>query len=409
VTLRRTLAVVAGLYFIEGFPMGVYADVWPVYFRRHGVELEAIGWLSTLGLAWSAKVLWSPLVDRFGERRGWIAGALAVMSAALAAVAGLGAQPDALLVGVLAAYCLASATQDVAIDAYTIGLCERGQEGPVNAARTTAYRIGLVTAGGGLLFLPRWIGWPGTFACAAAVSAALAPAVFRAPRIAVPPAARAQTLAPLARWLRLPGAAGVLGFVMLFRVGDLAMGPMVKPLWVDRGFSDEEIGTITTVLGSLATVAGAAIGGAFVARFGIARGLLWLGLAALGSNLGYAAAAASPEAWRPAMIAASLAESLCAGLAVTAFLSFCMRICEKEHAAVQYALLSALFVLPGRLIGGASGQLTAQFGYATYFALTAACALPAFAFLPWARRRLAWLDEQASAQRSAGSGASERT
>jgi PAT family beta-lactamase induction signal transducer AmpG len=163
---------------------------------------------------------------------------------------------------------------------------------------------------------------------------------------------------------------------------------MVKPLWVDRGFSNEEIGAVTTLLGSLAVVAGAAAGGAFVARFGIGRGLLWLGIAALGSNLGYAAAAAFPETGRPGMYAASLVESFCSGLAITAFLSFCMRITEKEHAAVQYALLSAVFALPGRLVGGASGLLTEQLGYAAYFALTAAFALPAFAFLPWAWRRL---------------------
>jgi PAT family beta-lactamase induction signal transducer AmpG len=393
VSLRRKLAVVASLYFVEGFPMGVYDAALPVWLRREGVPLEAIGWLSTLGLAWSAKVLWSPLVDRFGDRRSWIAGALALMAAALLVLAGGGAQPDTALVLAVAALCLASATQDVAIDAYTIGLTARGEEGPVNAVRVTAYRIGVIASGGGLLLLPRWIGWGGTFVAAAALCAALAPAAFTAPRLAVPPRAREHTLAPIARWLRLPGGAGVVAFVLLFRMGDLAMGPMVRPFWVDRGFADEEIGAVTSALGSLATVAGAAAGGAFVARFGIARALLWLGLAALASNLGYAAAAVAGTS-RPAMWSASLAESFCAGLAVTAFLSFCMRITEKEHAAVQYALLSALFVLPGRLVGGASGALTEALGYAGYFASTAALALPALAFLPWARRRLAWLAER---------------
>ena len=388
-SLRRKLLVVAALYFIEGFPMGVFQDVWPVYFRREGIDLAAIGWISSLGLAWSLKVFWSPLVDRFGERRGWIAGALALMAAALLALAARDPRPDTWLVAILAAYCLASATQDVAIDAYTIGLTDRGEEGPVNATRVTAYRIGVVAAGGGLLFLPRWVGWPGTFVLAAALSGALAAGVFRAPRIAVPDAARRDTIAPLLRWLRIPGAPGVLAFVLLFRVGDIAMGPMVKPLWVDRGFDNEEIAAVTTALGSLAVLAGAGAGGAFVRRFGIGRGLLWLGLAALGSNLGYAAAAAFPASGRAGMYAASLVESFCSGLAVTAFLSFCMRITEREHAAVQYALLSALFALPGRLLGGASGQITQELGYAAYFIVTAAAALPAFAFLPWARARLA--------------------
>jgi PAT family beta-lactamase induction signal transducer AmpG len=236
------------------------------------------------------------------------------------------------------------------------------------------------------------VGWPGTWAVAAALSGALALSVLRAPRVAVPDAARRATVAPLLRWLRIPGALGVLLLVLFYRAGDLAMGPMVKPFWVDRGVSDEEIGLVTTTLGSIATIVGAGAGGAFVARFGIASGLLWLGIAAFGSNLGYAAAAAFPELGRAGLYGASLAESFCAGLAVTAFLSFCMRITEKEHAAVQYAVLSALFVLPGRLVGGFSGQGVEVAGYAAWFAGTAGLGVPALALWPFARRRLAWLE-----------------
>lgn len=394
-TLRRTLAVVTLVYVVEGFPMGVFTDVVPVWLRREGVDLAAIGWLSLLGLAWSAKVLWSPLVDRWGDRRAWISSALFVMTGALFALAGLDPQgAPRLLLPLLLLYCLASATQDVAIDAYTIGLTERGREGPVNATRVTAYRIGVVAAGGGLLLLPRWLGWPGTWAVAAMLSAALATAVLRAPSVEVPDAARRETWAPLLRWLRIPGALGVLSFVLFYRAGDLAMAPMVKPFWVDRGFSNEEIGLVTTTLGSLATVVGAGVGGAFVARFGIAWGLLWLGIASFGSNLCYAAAAAFPASGRVGMYGASLAESFCAGLAVTAFLSFCMRITEKRHAAVQYAVLSALFVLPGRLVGGVSGEGVKTAGYAAWFAATAGLGVPAIAFWPFARQRLAWLETQ---------------
>ncbi len=393
--IRQTLAVVGLLYVVEGFPMGVFVDVVPVWLRAEGVDLAAIGGFSLLGLAWSLKVLWSPAVDRWGDRRAWVAGALATMTAALAALGATDSVHTAgLLLAGLAVYCLASATQDVAIDAYTIGITERGQEGPVNATRVTAYRIGVVVAGGGLLFLPRWIGWPGTLGVAAALSATLAVAVLRTPRVAVPAAARRAFWAPFLRWLRIPGAPGVLVFVMLYRACDLSMAPMVKPFWVDRGYGFEEIGVVTTVAGSGAVVLGAWAGGAFVARHGIGRGLLWLGIAALGSNLGYAAAAAFPDSGRAGMYGASLLESLCSGLAVTAFLSFCMRITEKDHAAVQYAVLSALFVLPGRLLGGASGAVTEALGYAAWFALTAAAALPAFALLPWAWARLRRLESE---------------
>src|SRR3990172_2837005 len=126
VSLRRTLGVIALVYVVEGWPMGVFRDVWPVYFRDHGVSLQTIGYLSGLYIAWSLKVLWSPLVDRFGERRSWITGALLVMAAALAAMAWRAPQPGALLWLVLAVFCAASATQDVAIDAYTTRPRARG-------------------------------------------------------------------------------------------------------------------------------------------------------------------------------------------------------------------------------------------------------------------------------------------
>jgi PAT family beta-lactamase induction signal transducer AmpG len=361
-----------------------------VYFRREGVSLDVIGWVSGLSLAWSLKVLWSPLVDRFGERRGWIAAALSTMCASLLLLAILPTSPPGLALWLaLAAFCVASATQDVAIDAYTIGLTDRGEEGAVNAMRVAAYRLGLIAAGGGLLFLPRWVGWPGTYAGAAALTAALAWGVFAAPRVSVPAEARREFRRPLLRWLALPGAAPVLAFVLLYRLGDVSMGPMVKPLWVDRGFANEEIALVSTTLGAVATVVGAVVGGAVVQRAGIGRSLLWLGALALVSNLGYAAAAAFPESGRPGIYSAALVESFCAGLASAAFLSLLMRICEKEHAAVQYALLTALYALPGTVIGARSGWATEQIGYAAWFTLTAALALPAFAFLPWVRARAA--------------------
>ena len=390
-SLGRKLWVIALVYVIEGFPMGMYLDVWPVYFRRQGVSLAEIGLLSGLSIAWSVKVLWSPLIDRYGERQHWIAGALLAMAAALATLAVVPtAQITPVVWLMLALYCLASATQDIAIDAYTIGLVDRGEEGPANSIRVGAYRVGLIAAGGGLLFLPRWIGWSGTFATAAVISVAMALALRGTPAVPVPPESRLETRAALTRWLRRPAAWQVAAFVLLYRTGDRAMGPMVKPFWVDRGFLDEEIATISTTLGALATVVGALIGGGFVRRFGIGVGLGVLGILALASNLTYSAAAAWPEAGRVGVYAASIVESFCGGLATAAFLSYLMHICEKEHAAVQYALLTAIYALAGSLVAIPSGWLAEQLGYAGYFALTALFALPAFAFLPGARR---WIDE----------------
>jgi PAT family beta-lactamase induction signal transducer AmpG len=165
---------------------------------------------------------------------------------------------------------------------------------------------------------------------------------------------------------------------------------MVMPFWRARGLAYEDIAAINAFFGVGATILGAVVGGIGVARFGIGRSLWATGILALASNLGYATAANFPEAGRLGVYSASMVESFTAGLAGAAFLSYLMRICEKEHAAVQYALLTAIYALSGAIIALPSGWLTERIGYAAYFALTAALALPAFAFLPRAR---AWIGE----------------
>jgi PAT family beta-lactamase induction signal transducer AmpG len=384
------LGIVALLYVIEGFPMGMYANTWPVYFRIQGVSLTEIGWFSGLSLAWSLKVLWSPVVDAYAEMRAWIAASLLAMALALMALS----SQDTTVVGAglwmaMTVYCLASATQDIAIDGYTIGLVDRGDEGPANSMRVTAYRGGLLLSGSVLLFLPRWIGWDGTFLVAAAVSASMAASVFACPRVDVPARERESSLEALRRWAQRPGVVAVAAFIMLYRVGDRAMGAMISPFWVDRGFEPEEIGIYSTTLGAGAMVAGAALGGIVVSRAGIYRSLWWLGAAALVSNLAYAWAAL-PGGARSAVIGASIVESFCGGLATAAFLSFLMRICGKEHAAVEYALLTALYAAAGSAVAVPSGAITEVLGYAGYFVLSAAFALPAFVVLPGIR---GWLDD----------------
>jgi len=367
--------------------MGVH-DLWPVYLRRHGASLAEVGLLSALGLAWTLKVLWSPLVDRFGEPRQWIAGSLAAMVAATFWISQSDAHSASTALWIaFFTYCLASATQDIAIDAYSIGITARGEEGPVNSMKATAYRCGMLLASA-LLFLPRWIGWSGTFAVAGLISACMAVAVFTAPRVAIPIRERWELWSPLKRWLGKSDGVAMIVFVMLYRIGDLAMGPMLGAFWVDRGFSDEEIAVVSKALGIGAYVAGAVIGGWGVHRMGIARSLWVFGALALVSNLGYAMVAAFPEWGRASVYAAALIESLCGGLASAAFLSYLMNICQREHAAVQYALLTAAYRLPGFPVASMSGFLTERLDYAVYFALTAAMALPAFAFLPRASTRI---------------------
>ena len=389
-SLRRKLVWVSVLYFAQGFPFGIAVDNLPVYFAAHGVSLEQLGLMSALGLPWTAKVLWSPLVDRFGDRRTWIAVGLVIMAGLSAAIPFFDpAAPSLALWALLFAFTTASATQDVAIDAYTIGLVQAGEEGAANGVRVSAYRAALLVGGGALVILAGRSGWPPVFWTAAAILLLLAVAARRSPALALPAMERRDWWAPFLAWIRRPGAWAVFFFVLTYKLGDASMGPMVKPFWIKRGLTVEEVGLVSTTFGVFATVAGAAIGGALTSRWGIFTALWGLGLAQAFSNLGYAAAAWS-DLGRPAIYAASLLESFTGGLGSAAFLSFLMNICDKTQAATEYALLSAVFALPRFVVGGASGWITARIGFADYFLLTFFLSFPAYALLPWART---WIQE----------------
>ena len=197
----------------------------------------------------------------------------------------------------------------------------------------------------------------------------------------------------LLRWEMVP----IIGVVVLFKVVDSALGRMVKPFWVDRGYSLAEIGAISVSLGVVLTIVGALAGGWFTNRYGIFQALLWLGLAQLVSNLGYVAVAAF-ELPRESIYVASMVESFTQGLGTAAFLSFLMNLCDKEHAASQYAILSALFALTRDVVGAFSGLGVEAWGYTAYFAVTTAIAVPGLALLPLVRPRIREAGEEPSSE-----------
>jgi PAT family beta-lactamase induction signal transducer AmpG len=210
------------------------------------------------------------------------------------------------------------------------------------------------------------------------------------PRLARRPQTAAAWLRSFRAWLTRPGAVAVFLFILLYKIGDTAMGPMVRPFWVDRGLTLDDIAFVTTAFGVGATIVGALVGGVLTSRIGVFHALWIFGLLQAVSNLGYAAAA-WVEVGRPGIYAASLVESFTGGLGTAAFLSFLMNVCDKEQAATQYALLSAVFNLSGTLVGSVSGLGAERLGYAPYFALTFLLALPAYAFVPWVR---GWIRER---------------
>lgn len=388
----KRMAWVVLLYFAEGFPYGVYLEVWSVYFRAHGVSLKAIGLLSLLGLPWTLKPLWAPLVDRYGDRRRWIAGCLTVMAVLLALHPLFdAAHPGPAFWAVLFLFTLASATQDIAIDGHTIAFVPKGEIGAANGIRVSAYRAAMIASGGGIVFGAGFLGWPPLWLAAAAAMALLALVVLRAPAGVAPSDRSRELFAPLLRWASRPGSVAAIAFVLLYKLGDQAITPMIKPFWIDRGLSLKEIGAVSTTLGICFTVLGALAGGFLTSRWGLLRALFVLGIAQVLPNLGYAACAAL-HAGRYAIYAVSILESTGQGLGTACFLTFMMRLCDRRFAGTEYALISALFALSRHISGAASGFAVNRFGYALFFAYTFLLAAPGLALIPFLRTRLAEAD-----------------
>ena len=396
-TTKTKLFWVAVLYFAEGFPYGIIIDALPVFFRVHGVRLADIGVLTLVRLPWFLKFLWAPAVDLWGQRRTWILGCQGLLVLGILALLMLDpSRLTAVLWVLLLSLASLSATQDVAIDAYTIELLDEAEMGPANGLRVTTYRVALISAGGMLVELAGLVGWQAAFAAAAILMGGVVLLSWQMPQPDRPRAAagtrtggairlREAVWIPLRQFSAHPGFVFVLCFILLYKLGDMALGPMVRPFWVDRHFSMLQIGAVPGTLGVVSTIGGALLGGALTKRWGILRALLLLGVAQAASNLTYAAAAALPPS-TALMYSASMVESFCGGLGTAPFLAFLMSICDKAHAATQYALLSALFGLTGMVSGVASGWAAEHLGYATYFTVTFFLAWPALLLLPWVRR-----------------------
>jgi PAT family beta-lactamase induction signal transducer AmpG len=480
--LRSKFFWVGILYFAQGFPFGIFYDVLPVYFRQLGVDLREIGFLSLLGLAWTVKFLWAPAVDHYRHHRRWMLAVDLGMGALLlflAVQSGFG--PPVWIT--IALFTLLSATNDIAIDGYTIELLSKKELGLANGIRIGFGRVGILGAGV-ILILSDYLTWPGAYAVAAVIIGLFGVVCLYAPREkpfgVKKPLTLVRELTGIVRhprafglvlllllgtlwlvdkatrwsqqsenfWVYAFGAAGsvfavnliwqarvtesgqanttrltegpmfgalmemlsrpyilpVILFVLTFKLGDAAMGFMVKPFWVDAGFSNAQIGFVSVNIGLILSIAGGIAGGWFTDRVGIFRALWILGLFQAVSNLGYVwAASAIPPAvpgWGPQsehmalMYSASAAESFTGGLGTAAFLAFLMSIVNKKHSAAEYALLSSLFALTRHLAGYASGFGTYYMGYAPYFLLTFFLAFPAYLLLPWVQKMLGYAEAQ---------------
>jgi PAT family beta-lactamase induction signal transducer AmpG len=380
---RRLLVLVALLYVAEGLPYGVVNELVPVWLKVQGLSLQDLGLLQLVGLPWVLKPLWAPWVDRYGTTARWVAGALAgaaVVTAILPWLEGPSLAAALVLLAVL------SATQDVAIDGFTATAVPPEQLGRANGVRVATYRFAMLLAGGGAVALADRVPWFLLFLALAVLLAALAIVATR-----IPPAARSETttaswIAELRAWVLAPGAIALFAFTVLFKLGDAAMSPMLKPFWIDAGLTLAEVGLVSITLATIATVSGALLGGEITTRIGIGRSL-WIfgGLQAI-SNLVYAGAALEPA--RALVYGASLVEAFCGGLGTAAFLALLMHACEQRQAATRFALLTAISGLARTIAGAISGYGADSLGYASWFAVSFALAVPGLLLVPSIVRRI---------------------
>lgn len=371
------------LYFSEGLPFGIVKDFVPMFLRFKHVDLTSIGLLNIVAFAWTFKFLWSPLIDEFGTYRRWIASAVAMIAVALVGMT-LERSLGPVFYALVALLAIASATQDMAVDAFTIRATPRKLLGPINGIRVTAYRIAL-TVPGVLGVVASKLGWSHAFGTAAVLAAVIFILALTLPddRGHVS-AERPNFLAALRHWLLRPKSGLLLAIAFTYRLGEFAIVSMIKPYWVDRGYSAAEIGTITSIVGVIISIAAALAGGAAVARFGLYRSLIVVGIAQGISNIGYAVVA-TINAGRWAIYVAAVIENIGYGLGTAVFLSFLMSLCDRDRAATEYALLSAAFALTGNIMASASGAIAQHAGYPTYFWLTVVLGIPALLILPLVR------------------------
>jgi len=396
--LRRKLLWIGAVYLASGLGSGVARQVWPIYFRDRGLSLAEVGLASLLFLPWSLKILWAPLVDRVGSRQQWAVSSLGVMALATVGVALLpvSAQGASLtLWAVLLCFTLAAATVDLSVDAYAVDLATERHSGPINSARVAAYRTGMILFGGGLVLLAdeeRWglgpgSGWHAAWIALTAALLVLAAVVWASPRVPLDPGERRHPFGWVRGWLLTRRMGVALAFVGLFKAGDSALFVMAQTYWLDRGFNLSEIGLVATTLGTALSIVGAVAGGFLVARRGLFPALVVGGIAQALSNAGYLVVAI----WnlgRGGLYPAALLESFCQGLGTAAFLSFLMILCQKEHAATQFALLTALYGLSRDLVGAVSGFGVERLGYVGFFAATCLLAVPGLALLPSIRSHI---------------------
>jgi PAT family beta-lactamase induction signal transducer AmpG len=373
------------------------------WLKDSGISNTTIGVVSLVGLAYTLKPLWAPLLDRYvppflGRRRGWIVifqGALAVALTWMAYHGPEGGLTSLALVALVVA--VLSASQDIVIDAWRTDLVSSVERGPAATATNLGYRAASWFAFSGALILADFAGWRVTYLVMACCMAGFmfVTAFTPEPQSRVPPP---RTLAeavrgPLAQLLTNDGMLLLIAALVLYKVGDAFALKLFTPFLMDVGFTKTEIGAVTKTVMLIANIAGAVVGGLLMMRLGLVRALLGFGLLQAVANLGYAAVAVTGHDIF-VMAIAVFVDNFVGAMGNTALVVFIMGLCDVRFSAFQYALLSALAVLPRNVLGAPAGFLSDEIGWAAFFVVTFFTALPGLAMVWWQRERIAALEHK---------------
>lgn len=431
------------LGFSAGLPLLLVFGTLSFWLREAGVDRTTIGFLSWVALAYAFKWAWAPLVDRLpllwltrrlGRRRSWL---LAAQCAVAAGLVGMALTDPQTQLGALAAFALltafASATQDIALDAYRIESAPVDKQAALAAAYQTGYRVAMIWAGAGVLWIAaRFDPSEATYehapwtiaylAMAASMAVGMVTVLFAPepqPHAPLAPTREENAFAArLARIDALPPRLGrllvwlhgaaispfvdfivryrwhallLLALIATYRVSDVVMGVMANPFYRDMGFSKDEVAAVSKVYGVAMTLLGAFVGGVLALRIGVLRTLFAGALLSAATNLLFAWLATRGHDLGFLIFAVS-ADNLSAGIASSAFVAYLSGLTNVAYSATQYALFSSVMLLLPKFLAGFSGWAVDRFGYEAFFVGTAALGVPVLL--------LVWLAARARAQGS---------
>ncbi len=382
--------------FLMGFSCGVplllTLSVLQAWMKEAGVDLGTIGLFSLVGLPYTLKFLWSPILDRFslplfGRRRGWL---LLFQILLMLAIAGLGltnpAENPWLVAGAAFLVTFFSASQDIVVDAYRREDLSDNELGLGSSLYVNGYRVGMLLAGSGGLILADHFSFGQVYLMmAASLLVGIATTLLcREPEVAegTPKTFREAVIQPFVEYFSRDGALLILLFILFYKVGDQMATTMTTPFYLDLGFTKTQIGAIAKLFGFWATIGGGLSGGILMLQLGIFRSLLIFGVFQAVSTLSFSILAIVGYNLPGLAIAIGL-ENFTGGMGTAAYVAYMASITNKKFTATQYALLSSLMGIPRVLASAPTGFMAEHMGWPWFFLSCSLIALPGLLFLRW--------------------------